>query len=231
MLGVDRDLGVDAVRLTIPWKRGQSRPTRIQQIYLYRVAQVVAERERVVLAVYGRARQAPLAARDQAAYCDFVAHALARIPVFWPQSGLFASFQTTTSSMSRARPILDTFGHNVYPKSSAEPPWTRHDTESIDEGDYTRLMQVLAASFGGTAQPLPGQGRPTIWYLEDGFQTIVPPDKARRTPATRASGGRSRRSPPPPAPRRPSATRRRSSATRSSSPTASRRSARSSISS
>jgi hypothetical protein len=40
-------------------------------------------------------------------------------------------------------------------------------------------MSVLQAAFGGTAQPLPGEGSTTIWYLEDGFQTTIQPDKRR----------------------------------------------------
>lgn len=38
---------------------------------------------------------------------------------------------------------------------------------------------MLADAFGGTAQPLPGQGSTTIWCLEDGFQTRVPKQLAR----------------------------------------------------
>jgi hypothetical protein len=79
----------------------------------------------------------------------------------------------------RARPILDTFGHNVYPERSAEAPWAQHDNGSIDEGDYGKLIGVLGEAFGGTAQPLPGEGRTTIWYLEDGFQTQIPRGKRR----------------------------------------------------
>src|SRR5262249_28541954 len=71
-----------------------------------------------------------------------------------------------------------------------------HTTPSLDEGDYQRLMDVLNAAFGGTAQPVPGAGTietpasgtgkkavpaiswpVAIWYLEDGFETVVPSDK------------------------------------------------------
>jgi hypothetical protein len=77
----------------------------------------------------------------------------------------------------RMRPLVDTFGHNVYPETSAEAPSARHDNGSIDEGDYDRLVDVLGRAFDGTAQPLPGDGRTSIWYLEDGFQTAVPPEQ------------------------------------------------------
>jgi hypothetical protein len=79
----------------------------------------------------------------------------------------------------RTRPILDTVGHNPYPNTNDERPWIRHPgSGTIGEGDYDKLMKVLADAFGGTAQPLPGQGRVSIWYMEQGFQTTVDPAKA-----------------------------------------------------
>ena len=84
------------------------------------------------------------------------------------------------------------------PRRRASRRIATHPTlPSLDQGDYVRLMQVLTTAFGGTAQPVPGSGsdrrrpppapgknaqpaleRPvTIWYLEDGFETVVPSDK------------------------------------------------------
>ena len=226
VVGVTRDLGVDALRVTVPWQRGQTSPSKLQQAYLHRVALAVALGQRVVLAVYGTPAEAPLTAGQRADYCGFLVHVLKRIPriddvvvwnevnnpVFWPKSAgpapyeallarcwdtlhalrasvnvidstaphqdpgaVLAGLGVAYRASGRTRPILDTFGHNVYPESSAEPPSTAHpDSLSIDQGDYPRLMSVLAGAFGGTGQPLPGQGRTTIWYLEDGFQTAVP---------------------------------------------------------
>jgi hypothetical protein len=78
----------------------------------------------------------------------------------------------------RDKPIFDTIGHNAYPDTNAERPWQKHpSSNSIDQGDYTKLMGALTDAFGGTAQPLPGQGRVTIWYMEDGFQTSADPAK------------------------------------------------------
>ena len=93
-------------------------------------------------------------------------------------------------------PIFDTLGHNAYPETTRELPYAAHTTASLDEGDYLRLMGVLTLAFDGTAQPIPGNGtietpatgngrnaqpalsRPvTIWYLEDGFETVVASDK------------------------------------------------------
>jgi hypothetical protein len=79
----------------------------------------------------------------------------------------------------RTRPILDTVGHNPYPTTNAERPWARHPgSGTIGEGDYSKLMNIFEDAFAGTAQPLPGQGRVSIWYMEQGFQTTVDPAKA-----------------------------------------------------
>ena len=228
IVGVNRDLGVGALRVSIDWKRGGTKPTRLQQIYLHRVALAIALGQRVVLAVYGQPSQAPVTPAQREQYCSFVAHILERIPAiddvviwneannptFWqagpeayeallarcwdtlhavPRSvnvisstaphqdpGAFvARLGAAYRASGRTRPLVDTFGHNVYPENSSEPPWAVHTTASIDQGDYPRLMQVLSDAFVGTAQPLPGQGRTTIWYLEDGFQTR-PPDHLKR---------------------------------------------------
>jgi hypothetical protein len=78
----------------------------------------------------------------------------------------------------RRLPIFDTVGHNPYPVTNAERPWTQHPgSTTVSEGDYEKLMGVLREAFGGTAQPLPGQGRVRIWYMEQGFQTSVDPTK------------------------------------------------------
>jgi hypothetical protein len=74
----------------------------------------------------------------------------------------------------RMRPIFDTVGHNAYPENSAEPPAKQHAKGSIDEGDLERLLASLSAGFAGSAQPLPGHGGVTVWYLEDGFQSAEP---------------------------------------------------------
>jgi hypothetical protein len=81
-------------------------------------------------------------------------------------------------SLGRTRPLFDTFGHNPYPENSAELPSAVHpDSDLIGEGDYQTLMNVLHTSFEGTAQPVPGERAVTIWYVEDGFQTVPPREK------------------------------------------------------
>jgi hypothetical protein len=83
-------------------------------------------------------------------------------------------------SLGRSRPLFDTFGHNPYPENSAEPPSAQHpQSDLIAEGDYETLMNVLHTAFDGTGQPVPGERGVTIWYVEDGFQTVPPRDKRR----------------------------------------------------
>jgi hypothetical protein len=79
--------------------------------------------------------------------------------------------QAYRRSHRRAR-IFDAWGQNIYGANSKERPWTRHRLD-IGEGDYTRLLSYLRRAFGGTRQPVPGQKDVRIWYLEDGFQSIV----------------------------------------------------------
>jgi hypothetical protein len=79
----------------------------------------------------------------------------------------------------RTKPIFDTFGYVPHAAASNERPWTTHPGSSaISIGDYPTLMSTLTTAFRGTAQPLPGQGSTTIWYLAQGYQTTPDPAKA-----------------------------------------------------
>jgi hypothetical protein len=230
---VHKDLRLMAVRVTVPWRPGQMRPTKLQQVYLHRIARLIQLNERVVLAVYNTARFAPVTTRARTEYCGFLRGVVRRIPLvrdleiwneansptYWPQEDGAATYaallarcydvlhsgragagvnviSSTASrhdpagflfelgdayrSRGRDRPLFDTFGHNPYPLHSAEPPWVLHaDSDLIGQGDYETLMNVLQTTFEGTGQPLPGTSGVTIWYVEQGFQTIPPPHKRR----------------------------------------------------
>ena len=67
--------------------------------------------------------------------------------------------------------------HNPYPLASREPPPARHTDGTLGEGDYGTLLDTLRLAFAGTKQALPGDRGVTVWYLEDGFQSSVPPGK------------------------------------------------------
>jgi len=224
-----RQLGLDAVRLTIPWRRGQSRPTNVR-VYLHRAALLIQRGQRVVISVFGKPEDAPVDDLERRQYCDFLHYVFVRIPFrdvaiwneanspqFWPASSgaegyekLLATCWTrlhrlrsevnvisTTAAHhdpagfmralgdayradGRQRPIIDTFGHNPYPDNAAEPPWVQHaDLATVGEGDLGRLLRAITEAFEGTLQPLPGERRTTVWYLETGFQTTVPRAKKR----------------------------------------------------
>jgi hypothetical protein len=223
------DLGLDAVRLTIPWHEGQTRPTRVR-VYLHRAALLIQQGQRVVISVFGRPSDAPLDDVSRGQYCDFLHYVFVRIPFrdvaiwneanspqFWPSSagapayekllatcwsrlhalrrgvnvmsttaahhdpvGFVRALGDTYRASGRKRPILDTFGHNPYPDNAAEPPWVTHtDLATVGQGDLGRLLRAIDVAFEGTAQPRPGEGRTTVWYLETGFQTTVPRGKRR----------------------------------------------------
>ena len=226
---VYRDLGVGAVRITLPWQRGLTQPTKLQQVYGHRIAMLLALGERVVLAVYGPPSQAPTTERWRDQYCGFVAHVVTRLPIrdvviwneansaaYWPSSSGAAGYERLLATCwdtlhrrvrginvisstaahhdpvgfalalgdayrasGRTRPIADTFGHNPYPDYSGEPVTTVHDPASrtVGEGDLPYLLAAYGTAFDGTGQQPPGVGRTTIWYLEDGFQTLPPESK------------------------------------------------------
>jgi hypothetical protein len=248
-LAYSRDLGLRAVRVTVPWQPGQTRLPVTERRPVDRMILATWGRGlRVVLAVYGRADEAPQTAVERESYCTFAASLLRRYPgvndlVVWnePNVSRFWRPQFTPDGTSlapaayeallarcwdalhavrpsvnviaasaprgndqpsassnvshspvnfyrkigdayrasgRRLPILDTVGHNPYPRANAERPWTRHAGTTIGQGDYDKLMRVLTEAFGGTAQPLPGQGRVSIWYMEQGFQTLVDSGKS-----------------------------------------------------
>ena len=75
-------------------------------------------------------------------------------------------------SSLRTQRIFDTVGHNAYPETSSEAPSAKHKQGSVDQGDLGRLLAALHKGFDRTAQPVPGQGGVSVWYMEDGFQTV-----------------------------------------------------------
>ena len=64
-------------------------------------------------------------------------------------------------SSGRTRPLVDAFGHNPYPLTPTELPTAVHRGDFVGEADYTKLVAALHAFVPS----------PSIWYLEDGFQT------------------------------------------------------------
>ena len=81
IVGVHRDLRLMAVRVTMPWRPGQVRPTKLQGVYLHRIARMAQLNDRIVLAVYNTAEYAPTTRKSRSEYCAFVQGAVRRIPL------------------------------------------------------------------------------------------------------------------------------------------------------
>jgi hypothetical protein len=75
----------------------------------------------------------------------------------------------------RDRPIMDAISVHVYGESARVPPTLQHpNTTSIGIADYGKVVQLLTASFDGTAQR--GADLPIV-YGEYGVETAVPAGK------------------------------------------------------
>lgn len=76
----------------------------------------------------------------------------------------------------RTTPIMDVFDQHVYADNSSLPPSMPHAAgTTIAEGDYGKLVSLLAAAFDGTAQR--GSNLP-ILYGEFGVETAIPSARA-----------------------------------------------------
>ena len=78
ILGPVRALGLDAMRVTLQWRPGRRNLTGGDHTRLRRAVAADRDGVRVVLAVYGRAVDAPRGARAREDYCRFVRNALLR---------------------------------------------------------------------------------------------------------------------------------------------------------
>jgi hypothetical protein len=226
-VALQRELGAPFTRITIPWQRGEVRLPPVVRTYLARAAAAGRLKQKVVLAVYGEAAEAPTdpVAREQ--FCRYARNVMARVPAmsaiviwneansprYWPTSagarayeallarcwdvlhaarstvnvvdstashydpaGFIRALGAAYRASARDKPIVDTFGHNPYPDFAAEDPWAAHSAGgTIGEGDYDKLMAAITDAFAFTAQRVPSDGWRRLWYLEDGFQTVVPP--------------------------------------------------------
>ena len=78
IVGWQRSLGVEAVRVSVRWRR-EARPSRRRLDELARAEQA-ARRIRVVLAVFGFARDTPRTPGLRERFCGYAAAVLARVP-------------------------------------------------------------------------------------------------------------------------------------------------------
>src|SRR5438093_2111094 len=79
-VAVQRELGAPFTRITIPWQRGEVRLRPVVKTYLGRAAAAGRLHQKVVLAVYGDAADAPTNALGREQYCRYVRNAMALVP-------------------------------------------------------------------------------------------------------------------------------------------------------
>ncbi len=106
-------LGIGAVRVTLRWTPGETSPRGSTMVALRRAQQTAVGR-RLVLAVYSKARRAPLIARRRHEYCGYVANLLALAPqvndvVIWnePNSSRFWQPQFAPDASSASAPAYE----------------------------------------------------------------------------------------------------------------------------
>lgn len=187
IVGVHRDLGLMAVRVTIPWRPGQLRPTKLQQIYLHRVARMIQLNDRIVLAVYNTADFAPTSAKSRAQYCGFLAGVVRRIPLihdvevwneansptYWPQEKGAAAY---ADLLARCYDVLHRRPGPINVISSTA---SRHDPAAFvfELGDAYRARgrnKPLFDTFGHN--PYPENSAEPPWARHDGSDVIAEGD-------------------------------------------------------
>ena len=192
VVGVHRDLRLMAVRVTLPWRPGQVRPTKIQQIYLHRIARMIQLNDRIVLSVYNRAPFAPVGQRAQDEYCAFLHGVVRRIPLihdiqvwneansptFWPEDAGAAAYEAL---LARCSDVLHSLPTLVNVISSTAP---RHDPVGFILGlgeSYRASGRVLPLvdTFGHNPYPENSSEPPAAThensdYLGEGdYQTLM----------------------------------------------------------
>ena len=107
LVGLQRELGAPFTRITIPWRPGEVRPQRAVRTYLGRAWSAGELKQKVVIAVYGSADEAPTTPRRRNQYCRYVRGLMTRLPSmsavviwneansprYWPPSAGAAAYE------------------------------------------------------------------------------------------------------------------------------------------
>jgi hypothetical protein len=158
---LEHDLGLGALRLTLAWHRGEAAPTSKELLPLRR-ALAVARGLRIVLAVYGAAKEAPLDVEDQSAFCTYVRATLLQLPQIadvvvwneantgasWPQAAAPAQYEAL---LARCYDVLHAARPGVNVIASTAPHAGRHATAP---GDFWRRL--------GAAYRISGRNAPLL---------------------------------------------------------------------
>jgi hypothetical protein len=192
VVGVHRDLRLMAVRVTVPWRPGQIRPTKLQQVYLHRIARMIQLNDRIVLSVHNLARFAPVAPRSRIEYCAFLRRVVRRIPLihdvqiwneanspaYWPEAAGASAYEAL---LARCWDALHSLPTRVNVISSTAP---RHDPAGfiLGLGDAYRASArtlPIVDTFGHNPYPAdsaepPSTTHPGSDFLGEGdYQTLM----------------------------------------------------------
>jgi hypothetical protein len=192
VVGVHRDLRLMAVRVTIPWRPGQVRATKLQQIYLHRISRMIQLNDRIVLSVYNFARFAPDTPRRQSQYCSFLRRVVKRIPLihdvqiwneansptFWPERSGAAGYEALLGRCWDALHSVPTLVNVISSTAS------RHDPGGfiLDLGETYResgRSRPLVDTFGHNPYPADSQEAPSAAHPngdligEGDYQTLM----------------------------------------------------------
>jgi hypothetical protein len=192
VVGVHRDLRLMAVRVTLPWRPGQVRPTKLQQIYLHRISRMIQLNDRIVVSVYNFARYAPVVRRSRNDYCAFLRGVVRRIPLihdvqiwneansptFWPEG---SGADAYAALLARCWDVLHGLPKLVNVISSTAP---RHDPAGfiLGLGDAYRASgrtRPLVDTFGHNPYPEHSAEPPSATHADSGvlgegdYQTLM----------------------------------------------------------
>jgi len=123
-VGAQRALGAPFTRITIPWRRGEVAPGRLARTYLLRARAAASLGQKVVIAVYNNASQAPRDATSRRQYCRYVRAAVAGLPYmsavviwneansprYWPRSAGPAAYEAL---LARCYDVLHAYRPSV----------------------------------------------------------------------------------------------------------------------
>jgi hypothetical protein len=200
-----KDLGLAAIRVTVPWVPGQSEMTSADAARLDAIAPAAAAGLRVVVTVFGKALAAPRDDAGREAYCDDVRDVLSRYPmvddvVIWnePNLGFYWQPQFTPTGasaapasyeklMARCWDVLHVFRPSVNilmttsPSGNDDP--TAVNNVSHSPGSFIRKM--------GAAYRASGRTRPifdTVGHNPYGMSSAELPWQQHFTPSHIAEG-------------------------------------------
>jgi hypothetical protein len=123
-IAVQRELGAVFTRITIPWRLGEVRESPVVRTYIGRAASAGALHQKIVLAVYADAAQAPVDGVSRTQYCRFVRGVVAHLPAmsavviwneanspaYWPEDAGPAAYEAL---LARCYDMLHALRPNV----------------------------------------------------------------------------------------------------------------------